>query len=114
MSRLLLFLFFWSGASALIYEVTWLRLLTLTFGNTADATTCMLTVFLGGIAIGAWLGGKIADQFTKKLLFLYGILEMAIGVVALLVTCILFKLPELIDSLYHVFPEAGHLTTLLR
>ena len=59
---LLLFLFFLSGSAGLIYETVWNRLLVLKMGNTAYALGAILTVFMGGLALGSWIGGRIAGR----------------------------------------------------
>ena len=47
-----------SGAAALVYEVTWTRLLTLQLGHTVAAASTVLAAFMGGLAVGAWLAGR--------------------------------------------------------
>ena len=76
-----------SGISGLIYEVVWTRMLTYVFGGTTLAVSTVLTAFLGGLALGSYLGGKFIDHFKKPLLA-YGALELAIGVYGLLVPII--------------------------
>jgi spermidine synthase len=79
--------FLFSGMSGLIYEVVWTRMLTYVFGGTTLAVTTVLTAFLGGLAIGSFVGGKFIDHFKKPLLA-YGLLELAIGIYGLLVPVI--------------------------
>jgi spermidine synthase len=55
-----------SGAAALILEVTWSRLLTLQFGHTTGATSTVLAAFMGGLAAGAAIGGRIAERGDEK------------------------------------------------
>ena len=45
-------IFIFSGASGLIYQVIWMRQLTLIFGSTVFATSTVLTAFMGGLALG--------------------------------------------------------------
>ncbi|MBI2996206.1 MAG: fused MFS/spermidine synthase [Candidatus Melainabacteria bacterium] len=71
--------FLLSGISGLIYEVVWTRMLTYVFGGTTLAVSTVLTAFLGGLALGSYLGGKFIDRFKKPLLA-YGVLELAIGI----------------------------------
>ena len=59
---LILFLFFCSGATALIYEVVWSKYLALMFGSTIQAQTVVLAVFMGGLALGNRLFGGRADR----------------------------------------------------
>lgn len=79
--------FLLSGISGLIYEVVWTRMLTYVFGGTTLAVSTVLTAFLGGLALGSYLGGKFIDHF-KKPLFAYGALELVIGLYGLLVPTI--------------------------
>ncbi|HEX3646150.1 MAG TPA: tetratricopeptide repeat protein [Vicinamibacterales bacterium] len=53
--RLFVLLYAASGAAALVYEVTWTRLLTLQLGHTVAAASTVLAAFMGGLALGAWL-----------------------------------------------------------
>lgn len=78
-------LFFFSGVAALVYQVVWSRLLGEIFGVTVYAVTAVLAVFLGGLALGGWLLGKVADRQTKPLQF-YAYLELGIAATALLGT----------------------------
>src|SRR5438067_3176651 len=56
--RVFLGLYAASGAAALVYEVTWTRLLTLQLGHTVAAASTVLAAFMGGLAIGAWIAGQ--------------------------------------------------------
>jgi len=78
-ATLSLLLFFISGASALIFETLWQRLMILVFGASAPAITAILTAFFCGIAIGSLLGGKLLVRFKNAFLF-YAIVELWIGV----------------------------------
>lgn len=80
---MVLFLFFCSGATALIYEVIWSKHLALMFGSTIRAQTVVLAVFMGGLALGNRLIGERADLLRRPLAT-YGYFEIAIGVYAFL------------------------------
>ena len=84
MKILVLFLFLASGMSGLIYEITWTRIFTLLFGNTTYAISTVLTAFMAGLAGGSFIFGRIADK-VKSPLTLYAVLEVCIGISALLV-----------------------------
>jgi spermidine synthase len=56
-----------AGAASLMYEVVWVRQLALSLGSTAIATSTMLTAFLGGLALGGWLGGRRADAIVSPM-----------------------------------------------
>jgi len=77
-----LVLFFVSGATGLLYELLWMRRLTLVFGATHLAVATVLAAFMLGLALGAAWSGRIADTWERPLL-LYGLLELFIGAYAL-------------------------------
>ena len=84
-----------SGATGLIYEVLWARMLGLVFGATTLAVSTVLAAFMGGLALGSALAGKLARRI-KKPLATYGWMEIGIAAYALLVP-FLFRL---IDHVY--------------
>ncbi len=71
-----------TGACALVYQVVWVRLLGLVFGNTTDAVSAVLCAFMGGMAIGSWGLGRAADRSPSPLK-LYAGMEAAVGLYAL-------------------------------
>ena len=75
------FLFFCSGATALVYEVIWSRYLGLMFGSTIQAQTVVLAVFMGGLALGNRVFGKRSDHLRQPLA-VYGYVEILIGLYA--------------------------------
>jgi spermidine synthase len=85
----LLAVFTFSGASGLVYEVLWTRRLTHIFGSTTLAVSTVLAAFMGGLAAGSYLLGGWADRNRAKALRTYGLLEIAIGVLALAVPTLL-------------------------
>ena len=64
--KLVLPLFLVSGATGLIYEVTWMRLCGAVFGNTVFAASTVLTAFMLGLALGSWFFGRRADRAQRK------------------------------------------------
>src|SRR5437867_1068478 len=73
------FLFFLSGATGLIYELLWVRVLYQSFGSTIQSVTTVVAAYMGGLGLGAWLLGRRADRSPRPAV-LYGWLEIAIGV----------------------------------
>jgi spermidine synthase len=61
-SAALLVAVFAAGFASLIYEVVWVRQLSLSLGSTAVAGSTMLAAFLAGLALGAWISGRRADR----------------------------------------------------
>ncbi|MFT6395349.1 MAG: putative membrane-bound spermidine synthase [Bradymonadia bacterium] len=73
-----------SGAAGLVYEVAWARMLGVFLGATAHAHAVVLSGFLGGLALGNWVLGKLVDRKPSRALLLYAVLELIIGVYGLL------------------------------
>lgn len=101
---LLLVLFFGSGISGLIYELVWLRYLTLVFGVTIYAVSTVLSAFMGGLALGGFLAGRIADRVPRPLR-LYGLVEVGIGLSALLTPPAFGLLQSIYRGLYPSLPH---------
>ncbi len=57
-----------------------MRRLALVFGSTTLATSTVLAAFLGGLAIGTWLWGRLADSRPQSILGAFAIVEIATGV----------------------------------
>ena len=92
---LLLLCFFLSGATGLGFEVVWARAFSLFIGASTYAHTIVLATFMGGLALGNAIFGRIADR-TPNPVRLYGLLELGVGFL-----CIAF--PWLFDALTGVY-----------
>ena len=88
-------LFLFSGATALVYQVTWLRNLTLIFGASFQATSILLASFMAGLCLGGFLFGRISERVARPLR-IYGLLEIGIAGFALALPSLL----SLADDLY--------------
>ncbi|MBI4332753.1 MAG: fused MFS/spermidine synthase [Chloroflexi bacterium] len=98
--------FFFSGMAALIYQVVWARQLELIFGSTLFAVSAILSAFMAGLALGSFYIGKLADRRGKPLT-VYILLEVGIGVYAVL-TPYLFKiLPFLEKNIPQIYSSGG-------
>jgi spermidine synthase len=82
MRRLLLAVAALTGMSSFMYEIGWIRMLSLVLGTTTHAFELMLSAFILGIAFGgAWVRRRIdAARDTLRLL---GWVQVAMGVAAL-------------------------------
>ena len=89
--RLLLFLFFLSGFCGLVYEVVWIRALSLTLSVTVYALVAVLCAFMAGMGLGAALAGSIADRLRRPLVA-FGVVEIGIGLCGILVPSLLERL----------------------
>src|SRR6187200_2943660 len=105
-------LFVLSGAAGLVYEVVWARQLVLVFGNTTQAVSAILTGFFGGMAIGAVVGGRVADR-VRSPLRLYGVLELILVVVVLLTPVLFRGLHEVYRGAYGSLSESPVLLGLV-
>jgi spermidine synthase len=83
-----------SGAAALVYQVAWVRSFGLVFGGSHLAVTTVLSVFMGGLGLGAWLVGRRVDQGVRALR-LYGLLELGIAASALAYIGLMAAYPQL-------------------
>lgn len=82
------FLAFASGTTALIYEVLWTRQFISLFGATTPAISATLSAIFLGFAVGNAVVGRRCARWPRPLR-IYGMLEIGIGLTALLVTPLL-------------------------
>ena len=106
-------IFFLSGASGLIYQIIWTRQLTLLFGSTVLAISTVLTAFMAGLALGSVYFGKLADRHSSPMR-LYAILEILIGVYALIFPLFLLILKASYILIYRSFNAEFYSLTLVR
>ncbi len=86
--------FIFSGLSALIYQVYFMKKISLIFGSTAIAVTTVLAAYMFGLAVGSYLGGKIADR-VKSPIMIYAYAELLVGLL-LLASPVLFNRLEIL------------------
>ncbi|NNF05603.1 MAG: fused MFS/spermidine synthase [Candidatus Eisenbacteria bacterium] len=98
-----------SGFAALAYEVVWTKVLSMILGTTTYAFTSMLTTFLLGLSIGAFLFGKIADRFGKPAPLL-AVVQLTIPLLSLLTIPLIERLPQFFVNHFDTF--AGHWISL--
>lgn len=75
LARSLTRLFFASGATGLVYETVFVKVLGYVFGTTAYAVATVLGAFMVGLALGSLLIGRIAPRVRRPIL-LYACLEL--------------------------------------
>ena len=90
--RIVAFCFVLSGATGLIYEVLWMRMLGLVFGATTLAVSTVLVAFMCGLALGSALAGRLGARIQRPLR-VYGLFEIGIALYALAVP-LLFTLTD--------------------
>ena len=72
-----------SGAASFVYEIVWIRMLSMAVGSTLHAFELMLTSFIAGIAFGGLWVRKQADRSADPLR-LAGWMQIGMGLAALL------------------------------
>jgi spermidine synthase len=97
--RAVVLFFVASGAAGLIYQLVWSRELVLVFGNTTQAISTIVTAVMAGLGIGGFAGGQIARR-GRNLLRTYGRLEVAVGLLALLLPMVFGLLGEVYRGAY--------------
>ncbi|MCA1576803.1 MAG: fused MFS/spermidine synthase [Acidobacteria bacterium] len=105
--------FILSGATGLIYEILWARMLGLVFGATTLAVSTVLAAFMGGLALGSALAGRFAARITKPVAA-YGWMEIGIAVYALLVPLLFHAVDSLYAAVWQQLQPGFFTFTLLR
>lgn len=84
-----------SGFASMVYEVAWIRLLTLVLGSSTFSFALMLSAFISGITLGSFLlSFKKRDRGHFALL---GWSEVGIGLTALLTILVYQRLPLILN-----------------
>ena len=80
--RLFLVAAFVTGAASFVYEIAWIRMLSLVLGSSFHAFELMLSAFIAGLALGGlWIRRRI-DGIADPIRF-SGIVQVAMGLAAL-------------------------------
>ena len=74
-----------SGFCGLVYQVVWLRLAMAAFGVTAPMVSIVISVFMAGLALGSWAGGRLGAAGRPSPLRLYAWAELAVATSGVLV-----------------------------
>ncbi len=80
--RLLLFVSFATASASFIYEIVWMRMLSLVLGSATHSFELMLSAFILGLALGALWVRQRADRFRQPLRAL-GVVQWLMGCAAL-------------------------------
>ena len=87
-----------------MFEQVWTRELELVFGSTTLAISTVLSVFMGGLGLGSWLTGRLADRIRDRRRA-YALAEAGVGIYALGVPWILRLYPSLNAALYRLLGD---------
>lgn len=77
--NILRIVFFMSGFAALVYQIAWQRMLFTAFGVDLESITIVIAVFMAGLGVGAYCGGRLADKFPNKIILIFALTEIGIG-----------------------------------
>ncbi len=105
--------FLLSGATALVYEVLWARMLGLVLGATTVAITAVLAAFMAGLALGSAVAAKYAGKLAGPVRT-YGVIEISIGVYALLVPVLFGAIDRAHAAVWQIIHPGSFGSGLLR
>ena len=112
-TRIVLFIFFASGAAGLIYEILWMRQLAQLFGSTSQSAAVTTAAFFVGISAGSYYWGRRASSLESPLRT-YAWLEFGI-VVAGLFFFLLFRVYFwFYDAIFTAFSDTGVVFVLVK
>ena len=102
-----LILFFLSGVTGLLYEIVWIRVLSLVLGASVYSISVVFAAFMLGLGLGNVAAVRILER-ARNAARAYAIVEAGIGAGALLVPLLL----RLVTPMYQALHDA-HLPTLI-
>lgn len=106
-------LFLLSGGTALLYQVAFGKRLALVFGATAYAVSAVLAAFMGGLALGAYVGGRYAHRLRRPLVG-YGIAEIVVGAVCALSPLLFAGIGRAYVAVVRALPESLTIVSAVR
>lgn len=93
-------MFLFSGMAALVYQVSWQRLLFTAFGADLESVTIVVAAFMLGLGAGSLSGGAWADRSPDRTLTMFAVCETGIGVYGM-------ASPELIRGVGELFVKSS-------
>ncbi len=100
--------FFLSGASALVYQVAWQRILALQTGVGITSIAMIVAAFMAGIGAGSHLGGVLSTRLApRRALLAFALLEVGIAVFGALSCGLYYDLLYRHGSWLYVSPVVG-------
>ncbi len=98
--KVILFLFFLSGLAALLFEVIWIRHVSLIYGGSLHSFAIVVVAFLLGLGIGSWLHNRLLANVVNKVR-LFALIELGIGLTGLVATVVFPWLEIVFLQIYH-------------
>ncbi len=79
-----------SGASSLVFQLLWIKQLSLIVGVEVHAVTAVVSAYFLGLAFGAYVWGRVADRVERPLR-LYGAIEIGVAILGVCATFLLAR-----------------------
>lgn len=100
------FMLFLSGAAALIFQVLWIKQLSLVTGVDIHAVSAGVSAFFLGLALGSFVLGRFGDRSLRPLR-VYAVLEIGVALLGVGVTFGLARIAPLFVSIESSLPVAA-------
>jgi spermidine synthase len=72
-----------TGAASFIYQIAWIRMLSMVLGSSIQSFELMLSAFIFGLAIGAWIIRRKIDRLKNPVAMLL-VVQVVMGLLAML------------------------------
>jgi len=102
--KVALFAIFLSGFAAMLYELVWVRLLSLVLGSSTYSFSVMLAAFISGITLGSFLVSRFMPG-ERSAFLLFGLCETCIGLFLIVSIPFYEKLPYVFLRLSNILPR---------
>ena len=106
-------LLFFSGFSALIYQVIWQRILSQEIGIDSLAMAVTVAVFMTGLGFGSIVGGIATKRLKENIFFVYGIVEIIIGIFGFLSESIIRNGNQIASTIFIPNPLSDFIINLI-
>ena len=104
--RILLVVSFGTALASFVYEIAWIRMLSLVLGSATHSFELMLSAFVLGIALGAfWIRGR-ADAMDRPI-YALGMVQWIMGALAVATLPLYMMSFEWMAALLHMFGESA-------
>jgi spermidine synthase len=100
----LLGLSFFTALASFVYEIGWIRMLSLVMGSATHSFEIMLSAFILGLAIGSWWIRHAVDRSTRPLRLL-GWIQLCMGLTALATLPVYEGMFDVMAVLVRTLPE---------
>src|SRR5215467_1679320 len=106
-SKIFLLVSLLTGMASFIYEIGWIRMLSMVLGSSTHSFEIMLSAFILGLAVGGfWIRSRI-DQIKAPVAFL-GWVQLVMGILALSTLVVYGSTFTVMQWLLKVLPQTNH------